>query len=88
MSEKRAAIRQWPVRRYGHRPGSMQVLCNLSEQKCAARSIIDFLAENPARGTAKRGSAKFDLGVSFAGPQPRILYEGGSLNSQRARARS
>ncbi len=52
MSEKRAAIRQWPVRRYGHRPGSMQVLCNLSEQKCAARSIIDFLAESPSRNSS------------------------------------
>lgn len=88
MAEKRAAIRQWPVRRCAHRPGSMQVLCNISELKCAARSIIDFVAENPARGTVKRGSARFDLGISFAGTQPRILYEGGSLNSQRARARS
>lgn len=88
MAEKRAVIRQWPVRRYTHRPGSMRVLCNVSAQKCGARSIIDFVAENPARGTAKRGSAKFDLGVSFAGPRPRILYEGGSLNSPRARAPS
>jgi hypothetical protein len=88
MAEKRAAIRQWPIRRYSHRPGSMQVLCSMSELKCVARSIIDFVAENPARGTAKRGSAKFDLGISFAGALPRILYEGGSLNIQRARARS
>lgn len=84
VAEKRRAIRQWPVRRYVHRPGSMKVFCNVSAQKCAARSIIDFTASNAARGTAKRGSARFDLGISFAEPHPRILYEGGSLNRKRA----
>lgn len=79
-AEKRRAIQQWPVRRYVHRPGTLQVICNLPQKKCAARSIIDFEARNPARGTQKHGSAKFDLGVSFAENHPRILYEGGSLN--------
>lgn len=88
MAEKRRAIRQWPVRRYVHRPGSMQIICNAPEQKCAARSIIDFVAENPRTGAFKRGSAKFDLGISFEGPTPRILYEGGSLNRSRGRAAS
>lgn len=80
IAEKQRFIRQWPVRRYAHRPGSMQVLCNEAHQRCAARSIIDFVAENPARGTEKHGSARFDLGVSFEGPKPVILYESGSLN--------
>ena len=80
MAEKRRAIRQWPVRRYSHRPGTMTVLCNVAQQRCAARSTIDFEARNPERGTAKRGSARFDLGISFEGERPRILYEGGSLN--------
>lgn len=83
IAEKRRAIRQWPVRRYVHRPGTMQVICNPPAQKCAARSIIDFEVSNPRRGTAKHGSARFDLGVSFAGPHPRILYENGSLNRRR-----
>jgi hypothetical protein len=80
IAEKQRFIRQWPVRRYAHRPGSMQVLCDEAHQRCAARSVIDFTAENPARGTLKHGSARFDLGVSFEGPKPVILYEGGSLN--------
>lgn len=83
MDEKRRAIRQWPIRRYVHRPGTLDVVCNEATQKCAARSITDFQVENPARGTFKRGSARFDLGISFEGPRPRILYEGGSLNGRR-----
>lgn len=77
-AEKRRTIRQWPLRRYGHRPGTLRVTCNERTQKCAARSVIDFEARNPARGTARRGSARFDLGISFAGPTPVILYEDGS----------
>lgn len=83
MAEKRRAIQQWPIRNYVHRPGTLNVICNEETQKCAARSVIDFQVENPARGTFKRGSARFDLGVSFEGPRPRILYEGGSLNRRR-----
>ncbi|MFC5555275.1 hypothetical protein [Methylobacterium iners] len=83
IDEKRRAIRQWPVRRYVHRPGTMRITCNVPQRKCAARSIIDFSVSNPARQTGKTGSARFDLGISFAERQPRILYEGGSLNSRR-----
>lgn len=82
-AEKQRAIAQWPVRHYVHRPGTLRVLCNVEAGKCAARSTIDFTVANPDRRTSKRGSAKFDLGVSFAGPRPVILYEGGSLNRRR-----
>lgn len=84
VDEKRRAIRQWPTRRYVHRPGTMTVTCNVPAQKCAARSTIDFQVRNAARGTEKAGSARFDLGISFAGGRPRILYEGGSLNGRRS----
>jgi hypothetical protein len=84
VDEKRRAIRQWPVRQYVHRPGTLKIDCNASTLKCAARSTIDFDVSNPSKGTSKSGSAKFDLGVSFADRHPVILYEGGSLNSQRA----
>lgn len=84
MAEKRKVIQQWPKRNYVHRPGTMQIFCNANSRKCAARSIIDFTASNETRGTVKSGSAKFDLGISFAEPHPRILYEGGSLNKQHA----
>ncbi|MBX9930184.1 MAG: hypothetical protein K2Y56_01375 [Methylobacterium sp.] len=83
IDEKRRVIGQWPVRRYVHRPGTMRIDCNVSERKCAVRSIIDFEAANPARQTRKSGSARFDLGISFIQRQPRILYEGGSLNNRR-----
>jgi hypothetical protein len=84
QAEKQRAISQWPVRRYAHRAGTMRILCNAEAKKCAAQSTIDFTVANPARNTGKSGSAKFDLGVSFAGPHPVILYEGGSLNKRRA----
>lgn len=83
QAEKQRAISQWPVRHYVHRPSTLQVVCNAAARKCAARSTIDFSVSNPRRGTHKTGSAKFDLGVSFAGPHPVILYEGGSLNKRR-----
>jgi hypothetical protein len=79
IAEKSRFIRQWPVRHYAHRPGSMQVICNEAKQRCGVRSVIDFTAENPGRGTRKSGSAKFDLGISFEGPHPVILYEGGTI---------
>ncbi|KAA0121264.1 hypothetical protein CIW48_24665 [Methylobacterium sp. P1-11] len=84
QAEKQRAISQWPVRHYVHRPGTLRVICNTAARKCAARSTIDFTVANPKRGTRKSGSAKFDLGVSFAGPHPVILYEGGSLNRRRS----
>jgi hypothetical protein len=83
IAEKRAAIRQWPLRRYAIRPGTLHVICNIPQAKCAARAVTDFEVANPARGTRKAGSARFDLGVSYAGRQPRILYEGGSLGRHR-----
>lgn len=83
IDEKQRAVRQWPNRRYAHRSGTMQVTCNSAQQKCAVQSVIDFDVANPSRHTQKSGSAKFELGISFTGRQPRILYEGGSLNKKQ-----
>ncbi|WP_147029085.1 hypothetical protein [Methylobacterium oxalidis] len=89
IAEKRRAIQHWPSRRYVHRPGTMQVTCNMPAQRCVTRSIIDFEVSNSRRHAAKRGSAKFDLGISFAEQSPRIVHEGGgSLSSRRFRRRT
>lgn len=88
IAEKRRAIQQWPLRRYVHRPGTMRVACSASIRRCTARSVMDFAVQNPARGAAKRGAARFALGIDFAGPNPRIFYEGGSLNNRRGSRRS
>jgi hypothetical protein len=77
QNEKRRAVRQWPVRSYEHRPGSMEVICNENTRRCAVRSIIDYAVSNPNTGRRARGSATFDLGISFAGARPSILYETG-----------
>lgn len=84
-AEKRRAILRWPIRHYAHRPGSMEIDCSVVAQRCTARSTIDFAVANPNRGTKKCGSAKFALGVSFAGPHSIIFYESGSLNNRRSR---
>lgn len=84
-AEKRRAIFRWPVRHYVHRSGSMRIVCNFVAQRCIARSTIDFAVANPRRGTRKNGSAKFALGITFAGPRSVIYYENGSLNSRRSR---
>ncbi|NNM73663.1 hypothetical protein [Enterovirga aerilata] len=76
-AEKRRAVRRWPVRSYRHRPGSMQVICNGETRRCAVRSIIDYRVANPTTGRRASGAASFDLGISFAGPRPVILYETG-----------
>ena len=88
MAEKRRAIRRWPVRRYAHRPGTLRIECDMRFRTCVARSIIDFAVANPRGGLAKHGSAKFALGINFAGPHPRIFYEGGSVNSRRTARRA
>lgn len=76
-AEKRRAVRRWPVRSYGHRPGSMRVICNGETRRCAVRSIIDYRVSNPGTGRRAAGAATFDLGIGFGGARRVILYEGG-----------
>ncbi|AWN40731.1 hypothetical protein [Methylobacterium durans] len=87
IAEKRRAIQRWPSRRYVHRPGTMQVTCNLPAQRCVTRSTIDFEVSSYPRHAAKRGSARFDLGISFADRGPRIVHEGGGSSNTRRSGR-
>lgn len=79
---KRGAVRQWPIRRYSHRPGTMRITCNARKLRCASQSIIDYHVSNPATGRVARGSTTLDLGISFAGPRPVILYESGKVRGR------
>ena len=63
MAEKARAVRHWPVRRYHHRPGTMQVICNVPEQKCGARSVIDFETEDTP-GTGHHAGEQHAVAVS------------------------
>ena len=83
-AEKRRAVRQWPVRSYVHRPGTMRITCNDGTRRCAVRSIMDYRVSNPQTGRSARGAATFDLGISFEGPRPVILYEGGGRKVRAA----
>lgn len=84
--ERLAAGRRWPVRSYTHRPGTLRVSCNVPALKCAVRSTVDYRVSDPVSHVSDRGSARFDLGVGFGGPRPRILYEDGGFGSVGRRA--
>jgi hypothetical protein len=77
--EKRRFAARWPVRRYEHRPGTMSIACDVEAKICHVRSTVDWRAENPVRQARAQGTAQFELGVSFAGEQPLVAYEGGRV---------
>jgi hypothetical protein len=79
FSQKRSFGQRWPVRRYEHRPGTMHIQCEARTQACLVRSIIDWRAANPARGSVSRGASTFELGIGFAGPRPVVLFERGRV---------
>ncbi len=87
LSDERLATgRKWPFRSYTHRPGTLRVSCNVPALKCAVRSTVDYRVSDPVGHVAERGSTRFDLGVGFGGPRPRILYEDGGLGAVGRRA--
>ena len=79
FAQKRSFGRRWPIRRYTHRPGTMQVSCDPGTQACLVKSIIDWEARNPARRAVSRGSSTFELGLGFSGLRPVVLFERGNV---------
>jgi len=77
--EKRAFARRWPVRSYEHRPETLTIDCSAEQKACLVRSVIEWKAENPARGTRAAGTATFELGIGFAGAKPEVLHEAGEV---------
>ena len=57
FAQKRSFGLRWPIRRYSHRPGTMQVTCDAATKACLVRSIIDWRAASPARGAVSRGAS-------------------------------
>ena len=79
FAQKRRFAQRWPIRRYEHRPGTMRVTCDSGKQACLVRSLIDWEAASPARGARARGVSTFELGISFSGPRPVVLFERGRV---------
>ena len=77
--EKRLFASRWPIRRYEHRPGTMAIDCDVEARICHVRSIVDWRVRSPARHARAQGAATFELGVTFAGDQPAVAYEGGRV---------
>jgi len=87
MREKAAFLRRWPVRRYAHRPGTMQVSCDAGSRRCLVRSVIDWQAESPARHVVSRGASRFEQGIDLSGSRPVVFLESGAVLSHAGRAR-
>jgi hypothetical protein len=83
FEQKRRFGRRWPVRRYEHRPGTVELSCDAARQACLVKSIIDWRAASPARRAVSRGSSTFELGIAFAGPKPVVLFERGEVISSK-----
>ena len=86
FDQKRRFGQRWPVRRYSHRPGTVQVTCDATSQACLVRSIVDWEAASPGRRAYSRGSSTLELGLGFAGPRPVVLFERGRVLSGRRAA--
>ncbi len=82
-NEKRRFTRRWPIRSYGHRPGTMRTDCDVARQTCRVRAIIDWTAADPNRGARSRGASLFELGIDFSGPQPLVRSESGQVVARR-----
>jgi hypothetical protein len=73
LREKAAFLRRWPVRRYAHRPGTIQVSCDAGSRRCLVRSVIDGHAESPARRVVSRGASRFEQGIDLSGSRPAVF---------------
>ena len=87
LGEKAAFVQRWPVRRYVHRPGTLQVACNARSRRCLVRSIVDWRVADPARGASTHGSARFQQGIDLSGPRALVFLESGSVLSRAGRLR-
>ena len=77
--DKLRFARRWPIRHYDPRPATMNIACDVEAKLCRVRSVLDYRAESPLRHARTEGSAEFELGISFAGLQPEIVYESGRV---------
>ena len=87
LREKAAFLRRWPIRRYAHRPGTMQVSCDAGSRRCLVRSVVDWHAESPARRVVSRGASRFEQGIDLSGSRPVVFLESGAVLSHAGRAR-
>lgn len=74
-AEKRRFVQRWPERRYEPRSGTMRTACSAALALCRVETVIDFRAENPARGLRSQGISTVGFEVSFAGGRPAIVSE-------------
>ena len=86
--EKRRFIQRWPQRYYSPRLETMRTNCDPGREVCTVRTAFDFTALNPAQGARSRGTANLELGVSFVGGRPAIVFESSHIVRRGRSARS
>lgn len=79
VREKAQFARRWPIRRYSLRPNTLRVQCNEKARKCLVRAVIDWRAENPARGARSSGSATFVQAYKVLASRPLVVSESGAV---------
>ncbi len=88
FEEKRRFVRRWPVREYHARPETMRATCDTAPPICTVRTVFDFAASSPQTGKRSQGTALLQLGVSFAGGEPMIVFESSQVTSRARGGRS
>jgi hypothetical protein len=88
FEEKRRFVRRWPVRDYQPRMETMRTTCDPAPPICTVRTVFDFAASSPQTGKRSQGTALLQLGVSFAGGEPMIVFESSRVTSRGRSARS
>lgn len=82
FEEKRRFVRRWPERDYRARPETMRTTCDPAPPICTVRTVFDFTAVSPRAGKRSQGSAILQLGISFAGGEPMIVFETSHVTSR------
>lgn len=82
FEEKRRFVRRWPEREYRPRPETIRTTCDPSPPICTVRTMFDFHASSPQSGKRSEGTAILQLGVSFAGGRPTIVFENSHVTAR------
>jgi len=70
-------MRQWPIRTYRVRPGTVMTSCSENHDRCQVSLALDFLSANPARGVGAQGVASISFLLSGSEGQMKIERENG-----------
>lgn len=83
FEEKRRFVRRWPERHYAPRRETMRADCEPAAQICRVHTVFAFTAVSAERGQRSTGLGTLELGISFAGQRPVIVFENSRVIQRR-----